>query len=163
MVVAYLTFVRRGAFDTMRNVAAWLTFSFIEPKTLLALLACVFGASSAICSDRAVFTLSVVSICAVQETAVGTSSAYGFRRISGACFTCLASVVSSFSVTLDAVPILKQVPWITFLTSGDGTARGTLLAVGTPAIRADRILQSLPITTLSSLSENGSKDDKGDE
>ena len=147
----------------MRNVAACYTFSFIESKTLLTLLACVFGASSAIGSDRAVFTLFVVSVSEVQETACGTSSAYGLSAIRWADCACLAFIVSSFSIALDAISILEQVSWITCLTSRDRTAPRTLLTVRTPAICADRILESLSITTLSSLSKNRSKNDKGDE
>lgn len=70
----------------MRNIAAWFTFSLIKSVTLLALHAGIFGASSAIGSDGAVFTLLVVSVSEVQEIAFSASGADGLIWICWADF-----------------------------------------------------------------------------
>jgi len=42
MIIALITFIRRGATHTMRNVTAWLAFSLIKSETLLTLHTSVF-------------------------------------------------------------------------------------------------------------------------
>ena len=74
-----------------------------------------------------------------------------------------AFVVSGFAIAFDAISILEQVSRVTFLAAGGGAAARTLLAVGAPAIGANRVLKSLALTAFSAFSENGSQNNKGDE
>ena len=48
MIITNITFLGRRTFDTMRDIAAWLTLSFVKSVALSAFLTGVFGADGAI-------------------------------------------------------------------------------------------------------------------